>query len=139
MYKLLTALVIALLLTACGKELEWRNAEVSNGMVFEQGANEGFTGMVYNIPASAIVIGQSDFSMPLYRDNPRINQTGLTVDLHRSHCAADFKKGIRDGLLECYRQDGTVVLEMLYDNGAPSGIGNLYGASGDQLASVNFD
>lgn len=46
-----TALGAALLLSACSKPvLDWRNAELSNGTIYEPGSNEPFDGSVTNVP-----------------------------------------------------------------------------------------
>lgn len=49
------ALMGLLALSGCGKNLEFRNAEVSNGKIYAHGANEPFDGRVTNIPEQVIV------------------------------------------------------------------------------------
>ncbi|HDS1187933.1 toxin-antitoxin system YwqK family antitoxin [Stenotrophomonas maltophilia] len=45
------ALGAVLLLSACSKPvLDWRNAELSNGTIYESGSNEPFNGRVTNVP-----------------------------------------------------------------------------------------
>lgn len=45
------ALGAALLLSACSKPvLDWRNADLSNGAIYESGANKPFDGLVTNVP-----------------------------------------------------------------------------------------
>ncbi|MEE6229219.1 hypothetical protein [Stenotrophomonas maltophilia] len=45
------ALGAALFLSACSKPvLDWRNAELSNGTIYESGSNEPFDGLVTNVP-----------------------------------------------------------------------------------------
>jgi len=45
------ALGAVLLLSACSKPvLDWRNADLSNGKIYESGANEPFDGLVTNVP-----------------------------------------------------------------------------------------
>lgn len=139
MNKLLTALIITLLLTACGKELEWRNAEISNGQVFEQGANEGFTGMVYNIPAQALVMNDPEFA-PRFYNSFSMNDSAATVfAVSGSHCAADFKHGVRHGYVECHDARNNLVLEMLYTEGSPSDTAIWYASSGDEVGRIEFD
>src|SRR6218665_1412757 len=49
--KYVSAVAVALLLAGCSKPvLDWRNAEVNNGLVYAMGENEPFTGNVTNIP-----------------------------------------------------------------------------------------
>ncbi|MBL8263106.1 MAG: hypothetical protein JNM58_11820 [Xanthomonadaceae bacterium] len=46
-----TALGAALFLSACSKPiLDWRNADLSNGMIYKSGSNEPFDGLVTNVP-----------------------------------------------------------------------------------------
>ncbi|MEN5068916.1 hypothetical protein [Stenotrophomonas sp. TWI1183] len=46
-----TALGGALFLSACSKPvLDWRNADLSNGTIYEAGSNEPFDGLVTNVP-----------------------------------------------------------------------------------------
>ena len=47
----LAALMAALLLAGCSKPvLDWRNADLSNGTIYESGADEPFDGLVTNVP-----------------------------------------------------------------------------------------
>lgn len=49
------ALGAALLLSACSKPiLDWRNADLSNGMIYKSGSNEPFDGLVTNVPHSKL-------------------------------------------------------------------------------------
>jgi len=53
----LTAAVASVaLLAGCGKTLDFRNAEISNGQVYEAGANTGFSGKVTNIPYARLPV-----------------------------------------------------------------------------------
>lgn len=52
----LAALVAALLVSGCSKPvLDWRNAELSNGKIFEVGADEPFDGLVTDVPHGKLV------------------------------------------------------------------------------------
>ncbi|GEM_PF-2718611 len=50
----LAAVTAVLLLSGCGGALDYRNAEISNNLIFEKGANTPFSGTVTGVPAGAI-------------------------------------------------------------------------------------
>jgi hypothetical protein len=51
----LVALMATLCMSGCSKPvLDWRNAEVSNGKIFETGADEAFDGLVTDVPHGKI-------------------------------------------------------------------------------------
>ncbi len=124
-----TASLCALLLLAgCGKEevLDFRHAEVVNGKIYAEGANEPFTGKVTNI---------SGLSTPLL--NHVVDQlktsaylgmgTHLSPQLQRYLCDVDIKGGVFDGKAICRPpQTEAPMSEITYLNGAAEGSAKLY-------------
>ncbi|MBV6325514.1 hypothetical protein [Duganella violaceipulchra] len=54
----IAAALISLLLCGCNNALDFRNAEISNNKIYENGKNTGFSGKVTNIPLNKIPFGE---------------------------------------------------------------------------------
>jgi len=122
------SLCALLLLAGCGKEeiLDFRHAEVVNGKIYAEGANEPFTGKVTNI---------SGLSTPLL--NHVVDQLKMSAylgfgrylypQLQRYLCDVDIKGGVFDGKAICrLPQTEAPMSEITYLNGAAEGPAKLY-------------
>lgn len=104
----------AVVLAGCfGKTLDFRNAEISNGKIYQQGANEPFSGKVTNIPyfkmPTAPLMAVFNVVSNLTQDGS-YRETffagGLVAALggggnSRLLCEAEFDKGMPDGKAVC--------------------------------------
>lgn len=54
----ITSLGVAILLSGCGKVLDFRNSEISNNKIYSNGENSPFTGKITNIPLNKIPAGK---------------------------------------------------------------------------------
>ncbi|WP_313642752.1 hypothetical protein [Stenotrophomonas sp.] len=135
--KYVSAVAVALLLVGCSKPvLDWRNAEVNNGLVYATGENEPFTGNVTNIPREQLrrpiaaienVVNSMPHPIPTQGYNAHWRPlAGLKV-----HCQVEFDQGKLVGDLSCtYDENGERALETRVVNGSLDGKLELYSVSG---------
>lgn len=117
-------LLAATVLAGCfGEVLDFRNAEVSHGKIYNAGVNEPFSGRVTNIPYSKMP------TKPLLRifltvSNVMADRGGMEVGNHPRDllCDADFDKGLLDGDAACTLPglDGPY-MTMSYERGSLEG------------------
>jgi antitoxin component YwqK of YwqJK toxin-antitoxin module len=126
---LLTAWLISLSTVAgCSQPvLDYRNAEVSDGLIYAAGANEPFTGSVTHVPDSFIIHGDghAKFMKEAVGNEyaaARMVQAILGRDSSTSLCTASARKGYIDGTALCYRpQSDTRIIEARFASGQLTG------------------
>ena len=141
--KYAATVAVVLFLVGCSKPvLDWRNAEVNNGLVYAPGENEPFTGSITNIPReqlrkpiSAIenVVRSMPHPVPMQGSNAHWGPlAGLKV-----HCQVEFDKGKLVGDMSCtYDENGERALETRVVNGSLDGELELYSVSGNSYMEV---
>lgn len=122
--KYVSVVAVALLLAGCSKPvLDWRNADLSNGKIFESGANEPFDGLVTGVPHSQI----EQHLGPLRRilQNLDTNQpTKMTMLLGNLDyiCDVDVEEGLVGSSFICrYPRSEVVAYEGHRTNGGLDG------------------
>lgn len=119
-------------LTGCGKVLDWRNAEVSNGKVYEQGANKPFSGKVTNVPQEKISPSSDGWRLAV---SPIANTPNWSNKINTGYSLCDLKAddGQIDGEVVC---TSLVTKQLLYKVNFKKGLLHgkfvLYDASADQ-------
>lgn len=120
----LLSVLSATLLAGCfGKVLDFRNAEISNGKVYQNGANEPFSGKVTNIPFSTLpktpVTTVIRMASDLHGDAVRIYLGGVMIG---AICDTEFDKGVPDGKTVCTLSGlDWPVVTMRYEKGSLEG------------------
>ncbi|AZY53597.1 toxin-antitoxin system YwqK family antitoxin [Bordetella avium] len=119
MPRLPLALLALFTLAGCGDDvLDWRNAQFSNGKVYEGSANKPFSGKVTNMPYSKVLGGQAGYQQLIGRGE------AIVAMLLGSSVLCDVK--VHDGVLKgeavCRRPQQTEnEIEAHFDNGALTG------------------
>ena len=110
----ITALCIsACLLQGCGQEIDYRQTQRVNGLLYKLNDDEPYTGKVSNM----MVLG--------------VLETG--------NCTIKFKKGLMDGTAICKSPDGTKVSETDFAAGAKDGTEKRWdGSSGKLILSMGW-
>ena len=91
---------ILMSLAACGKSLDFRNAEISNGKVFKAGANQPFSGKLSDVPDSRILLGHPGWGRALnFLGKGALAGSGAGVI--GSLCTASVDEGYIDGKVQC--------------------------------------
>lgn len=141
--KYVSVVAVALLLAGCSKPvLDWRNAEVNNGVVYAAGENEPFTGNVTNIPREQLrkpisAIERVVESMPHPVPTHGINAHWRPLGGLMVHCQVEFDKGKLVGDMSCtYDQNGERALETRVVNGSLDEKLKLYSVSGHPYMDI---
>jgi antitoxin component YwqK of YwqJK toxin-antitoxin module len=144
-----TWMVLALVAAAgCSHPvLDYRNAEVSDGLIYARGANEPFTGKVTHVPDSFMINGEGHdkFMKEIGGDRyavARLLQVVLGSGSPASLCTISVRKGYVDGSATCYRpQTDSKVIEAHFDGGQLSGRLVYYNPEkpDQKLAEGSFD
>lgn len=154
---------VAALLAGCGnKVLDFRNAEISNGKVYADGASTPFSGRVTNVPGGTVFGSQPGYAKlisTLTKISPdlSISDVGLTAlcDAESSDGVLDgkvlckephsdtdtieskFSSGRLDGSFTAHDETGTKTLAQLsFSNGQPDGKMQIYSAKSGKLIHV---
>lgn len=131
MKKLIFTLLISAALTGCGDELlDFRNAEMSNGLIYSQGENKPFTGGVTNIPLNSIptkdLSGMLQFVTRVTNDQSlsQLFMVGSIASLMGNSsssaimCDALVKEGYLSGQAQCFTTSGRLgVMDVDYVDG----------------------
>lgn len=132
-------LASVLVLAGCdSRVLEFRNAEVVNGKLYEKGGNTGYTGKVTNVPKD-IVFDSQQSARALVRpigvvmekfDRNRVAEV-LAGD---SLCEIKVHEGVIDGDVSCLvPRSQTVRFEFSFDKGRLDGPYKMYDPQGGHL------
>lgn len=129
--------LMAFLVTACGSDvLDYRSAEISNGLFYEVGANKPFNGTVTNVPESVMPFsdGMNDLlvSMNTVLDKKK-RQQDILIGRHL-FCDVSTKKGVLDGPAECKNpRSETVRYRLGYKGGVARGEVVVFSYDGQQV------
>ena len=135
-----TIAIAAILLTGCSDpQLEYRNAQISNGLIYENKANSPFTGTINNLPLPPVQPGGSLFVMlgayeaniaNSYGKSPGITHP-QSLNIRASKCTADVKEGYLNGKITCFTPSTTAMrYEANYTSGTLNGTVKLYATDG---------
>lgn len=134
---------IALLLSGCGDTtLDYRNAQFSNGKIYNAQDNSPYTGQVTNIPNSRFTI-PTELQMIFGGFNKTMDSNKAKVQafyFRELVCNSEVKDGFLSGLTTCYKS-GTEIkrYQAHYDHNALSGRLEIFPMDGSKaLAEVNF-
>lgn len=153
----LAALVVAALLAGCKSDvLDYRNAQMVNGKVYDGSANEPFSGKLTNVPDRSLLIEQAGFriagklasivladSLPATERNAQsfLGRSGAETLLSGALCDVQINGGLPDGPAVCKAPQSDVVrIETSFKHGALEGSFNLSGGQGDgTLLEMTFN
>lgn len=126
-------------LTGCNeKVLDYRNAEGSNGTVYESGSNEPFSGKLTNVPFNDL----PNTSPVRLLDSLVLGSLGGILDLRRAYCDVDVQAGLLDGKAICRQpQSDVLYTEFSYKKRIVDGSIKHYDgtAKNDVVASIDAD
>lgn len=123
-----TSLIAALAVAGCsGNTLDWRNAQVSNGKIYEGDANKPFSGKVTNVPFGTLYSGQGGYQ--------KIAGTAgsiLAVLFGSSLlCDSEVDEGVPDGDVACKQPRSDIVqIKGHFEKGVMAGSFTMYDKSG---------
>ncbi|CAJ3150854.1 lipoprotein [Burkholderia pseudomallei] len=153
----LAALVVAALLAGCKSDvLDYRNAQMVNGKVYDGNANEPFSGKLTNVPDRALLIEQAGFqltgklasialagSVPAAESNAQsfLGRSGAETLLSGAVCDVQVNGGVTDGPAVCKAPQSEVVrIETSFKHGALDGSFKVSGGQGNgPLLEATFD
>lgn len=130
----LTALAMALALAGCGKVLDFRNADVSNGRIYDGSNNKPFSGQVTNVPYGSVHQGGL------------VEFTGIVGNVlgdigeglrGRPLCDVHVKDGQLHGKAVC-SAGATKFAEFNFARGAADGESTIYSADGKVTGEADF-
>jgi antitoxin component YwqK of YwqJK toxin-antitoxin module len=116
-------------LTGCNKPvLDYRNAEMPNGLIYDKGANEPFTGTVTHVPNTFLLTDAKGYLKLMQEPGgdgnaaAQIMQAVYANDSPTFLCDVSVRKGYVDGTASCYlpRAD-TKIIEAHFSGGQLSG------------------
>ncbi|MCG2596443.1 toxin-antitoxin system YwqK family antitoxin [Achromobacter insuavis] len=88
-------------LTGCGDELlDWRNAQLSNGKIYEGSANKPFSGKVTNVPYAKVLGPQQGYQALMGQGGSIVTMLFGSVLL----CDVKVDMGVLDGDFSCHQQ-----------------------------------
>lgn len=143
-----------LMLSGCGQTLDFRNAEVSNSKIYEEGQNEPFSGRVTNVPLGVAPVPKIGSLLKLVGQFTGDNSVegllmgafvlGLTDASSDSPVVCNVKvdDGLLNGDAECtLNKTGATIYKFKYADSIPTGMVKLYSAKheGKLLAEMNLD
>lgn len=153
---LVAVAIAAVLLAGCkGEVLDYRNAQMVNGKVYDGSANEPFSGKLTNVPDRSLLIEQAGFqltgklasiaiasSVPAAESNAQsfLGRSGAETLLSGAVCDVQINGGVPDGPAVCKAPQSEVVrIETSFKHGALDGSFKLSGGQSDgPLLEVTF-
>ncbi len=128
-------------MSGCGSSvLDFRNAEISNGKIYAQGANSPYSGKVTNVPGGTVFGPQQGYAKlisTLSNVSPDLSiaDVGLTA-----LCDAESSDGVLDGKVLCKeRNSGAVTIESQFSSGRLDGSFTVHDQTGAHtLAQLSF-
>lgn len=120
-YIRLAALLLGLALAGCGQDvLDFRNAEVSQGKLYKEGANKPFSGKVTNVPYAQMPTAPWVEMFRLVVATTEEKQLGQY--LSKLLCDAEFDQGVLDGDTVCtLRGSDEPIMTLSYEQGSLEG------------------
>ncbi|WP_242468207.1 toxin-antitoxin system YwqK family antitoxin [Burkholderia plantarii] len=153
---LVAVAIAAVLLAGCKREvLDYRNAQMVNGKVYDGSANEPFSGKLTNVPDRSLLIEQAGFqltgklasialadSLPSTERNAQsfLGRSGAESLLSGAACDVQIDGGLPDGPAVCKAPQSEVVrIETSFKHGTLDGSFKLFGGQSDgTLLEVTF-
>lgn len=140
-----TLMISASLLSLVGcnsNELDFRNAQFSNGKIYGNGANKAFNGTLKNLPENSIRL-TDDFNELLINYNQSMQRSKASENLIIGRyltCNSEIKDGYLSGQLTCYTPNSTIKRYTAeYNAGYLNGEVSIYAPDGaTSLAKSNF-
>lgn len=137
--KLLIGIAVATAaLAGCGKVLDYRNAQINNGSIYDGNANEPFSGKVTNAPYGQ-VFADTDGLGKVQRAFMTTVKAPDAIN-YQAVCDLNAHDGVRDGAIVCkYPNTDTAEIKAAFKNGQLDGDYKLYATDGSTvLNSVSF-
>ncbi|WP_134723331.1 toxin-antitoxin system YwqK family antitoxin [Pseudomonas coleopterorum] len=136
------AAVAALIISGCGDAtLDFRNAELSNGKVYQKGGNEPFTGSLTNFPHTLIrqTGDLTGILAGLAATLDRMKRPDESLRFLKLICNGRTSEGHLDGEVSCY-EPGTTTLryQAHYKQGAMDGDFTTWGKHNNVLSKASF-
>lgn len=145
---LVAVAIAAVLLAGCkGKVLDYRNAQMVSGKVYDGSANEPFSGKLTNVPDRSLLIEQAGFqlagklasialvdSLPASERNAQsfLGRSGAEILLSGAVCDVQIEGGVPDGSAVCKAPQSDVVrIETSFKHGALNGPLKLSGGQNE--------
>ncbi|MEX3968874.1 toxin-antitoxin system YwqK family antitoxin [Paraburkholderia sp. EG286B] len=130
----------ATLLAGCGSKLDFRNAEISNGKVYAQGANTPFSGKVRNVPGGTVFGPQQGYAKliaTLNNVSPDLSVADVGLG---ALCDAESSDGVLDGKVICREPNSeTATIESKFSSGRLDGSFTVHDETGTKtLAQLSF-
>ncbi|WP_186140873.1 toxin-antitoxin system YwqK family antitoxin [Burkholderia gladioli] len=136
--------IAAALLAGCkGEILDYRNAQMVNGKVYDESTNEPFSGKLTNVPDRSLLIGQAGFQLtgklasialadgvPTIERNAQsfLGRSGAETLLSGAMCDVRIDDGLPDGPAVCKTPQSDVArIETTFKHGALDGSFKLSG------------
>ncbi|VCN33738.1 toxin-antitoxin system YwqK family antitoxin [Burkholderia pseudomallei] len=153
---LVAVAIAAVLLAGCKREvLDYRNAQMVNGKVYDGSANEPFSGKLTNVPDRSLLIEQAGYqltaklasialadSVPATERNAQsfLGRSGAETLLSGAACDVQIDGGLPDGPAVCKAPQSEVVrIETSFKHGTLDGSFKLFGGQSDgTLLEVTF-
>lgn len=135
--------IAALSLAGCGgSELDFRNAQVSNGKIYKNNEDKSHSGLLTNIPESTIRLAEG-FNGLLIEYNKGMEESNSTENRIIGRylvCNSEINDGYLSGLLTCYKPNSTTKrYTAQYDAGKLNGEARIFASDGATLlAKGNF-
>jgi len=137
-FSLLAVSVGLLSLTGCGSsELDFRNAQISNGKIYEGKENKPYTGLVRNMPESTIreATGALNDLLAIYNQHMGKFKASESL-LYGRHliCDSEVKEGSLSGQTDCYTPNTKLKrYTVQYESGNFDGGVSIYAPDGKTL------
>ncbi|WP_230954819.1 toxin-antitoxin system YwqK family antitoxin [Burkholderia gladioli] len=145
---LVAVAIAAVLLAGCkGEVLDYRNAQMVNGKVYDGSANEPFSGKLTNVPDRSLLIEQAGFqlagklasialvdSLPASERNAQsfLGRSSAEILLSGAVCDVQIDGGVPDGSAVCKApQSDLVRIETSFKHGALNGPLKLSGGQNE--------
>ena len=145
---LVAVAIAAVLLAGCkGEVLDYRNAQMVNGKVYDGSANEPFSGKLTNVPDRSLLIEQAGLqlagklasialvdSLPASERNAQsfLGRSGAEILLSGAVCDVQIEGGVPDGSAVCKApQSDLVRIETSFKHGALNGPLKLSGGQNE--------
>jgi antitoxin component YwqK of YwqJK toxin-antitoxin module len=140
---LILALLTPLSLYGCNSnELDFRNTEVSNGLIYKKQEDRPFSGALTNLPENTIHLTDG-FNSFLLNYNQAMEKSSANENKLIGRyliCNSEIKNGYLSGLTSCYTPNTTVKrYTVQYSSGKLNGEAKIYAPNGASvLATADF-
>jgi antitoxin component YwqK of YwqJK toxin-antitoxin module len=105
----LSIATVSLLLSGCGdKVLDYRNAQINNGKIYDGDGNTPFSGLVTNAPFNQVLMSQRGFGTAMQVFNAAIKGPALGL-YNAALCDVHVRDGLPDGKAICKTPQSDVV------------------------------